>query len=216
MTFESISKTSKRMRIFIIIIHLIIHLINATRSQFPLPTFHVHVYFNQREPNQIRTALNFRAKFLRKFDSHFDTSRPCTAEVNDYVCMWKCYDNKPSCLNLDPTGPHLVGSFGVSFLPELYNQVLPFLFEQYDLFADNLLSVMVHPLTASKGTDTPESRVRDHRLALWMGDSQVRSTDLYFLEHNKYGCTKCDREKCTQACPSEMYNISGNTDFFFE
>ena len=56
----------------------------------------------------------------------------------------------------------------------------------------------MHPLTASRGADTRESRRLDHELGLWAG--KVLPLDFDFLWHNVYDCSTCDPEFCTQAC----------------
>ena len=61
-----------------------------------------------------------------------------------------------------------------------------------------LAGVLVHPLTASRGADTRESRRLDHELGVWAG--KVLPLDFDFLWHNVYDCSTCDPEFCTQAC----------------
>ena len=119
--------------------------------------WHIHVYFLERNEASTANALALRNDFISQFFARrlstepASTFRPCTAEVNDYLCLWGCYDNSKSCLNMVPTGPHTFGSWGASMPNSLYNEVMPWLFVNKMRY-DNLAGLLLHPLTAPRGT----------------------------------------------------------------
>ena len=56
--------------------------------------WHIHVYFLERNEASTANALALRNDFISQFFARrlstepASTFRPCTAEVNDYLCLW--------------------------------------------------------------------------------------------------------------------------------
>jgi aromatic ring-cleaving dioxygenase len=175
------------------------------QATWEIPCFHVHVYFLQTSPKSVEAALRLRGDMIQSFS--FDLSRPCEAEVNDFNCMWRCYDPVIGCLNMEAVGPHPVGSWAASLTPAEYGRVIPWLWRQGNAL-DDLAGVLIHPLTAARGADDAASRRRDHELGFWRaggargaaGGLRVLPVNYDFLSTNVYDCDVCDRETCTQAC----------------
>jgi|EP00966_Prymnesium_polylepis_P041233 aromatic ring-cleaving dioxygenase len=179
-----------------------------------LPTFnnvtifcwHIHVYFLERNDLSVQHALALRRDFVHNFFPAGAPRRACAAEVTtNETCLWDCYEDSRSCLNMHPTGPHTFGSWGASMPTSMYAAVVPWVFANKELYAASIAGILLHPLTAARAADTIESRTRDHTWGLW--SSTALPLDYDFLRHNVYDCSVCDPLSCRQACtppPDEL------------
>ena len=148
----------------------------------------------------MRDALALRRDFISNFLPTDSPRRSCAAEVTtNETCLWDCYDDSTSCLNMHPTGPHTFGSWGASMPTSAYASVIPWVFANNKRYP-SLAGMLLHPLTAARGEDTVESRARDHTWGIW--SSTTLPLDYDFLQHNVYDCSVCDPVSCRQACPS--------------
>ena len=194
--------------------------------------WHIHVYFLERNALSVSNALALRRDFVQNFFPAGAPRRACAAEVTtNETCLWDCYEDSVDCLNMHPTGPHTFGSWGASMPTSMYTtvrrrciratqsacraavklcfcvylQVVPWVFANKELYAGSIAGILLHPLTAARGADTIESRVRDHTWGIW--SSTALPLDYDFLRHNVYDCSVCDPVSCRQACtppPDEL------------
>jgi aromatic ring-cleaving dioxygenase len=162
--------------------------------------WHIHVYFLERNAQSVNHALALRRDFIDNFFPPSVPQRSCAAEVTtNATCLWGCYDNSVECLNMHPTGPHTFGSWGASMPTSMYASVLPRVFANKERYASTIAGILIHPLTAARGEDTVETRVRDHTWGIW--GATALPLDYDFLRHNVYDCSVCDPVLCRQACP---------------
>ncbi|CAF1208791.1 unnamed protein product [Adineta steineri] len=93
-------------------------------------SYHIHVYFLQKNTLQRNEALLLRKRFLSEFNvticpNHCDTWCP-------QICHWD--------FNRSPTGPHPIGSWGVYIPLEQFTRTVSFI----SMYHGNL-SVLIHP-----------------------------------------------------------------------
>lgn len=115
--------------------------------------FHFHVYFFQKNEDSVRFALELRDKIIKLVEKGYFQVVP-----NPRV-------------NMEPRGPHPVGSYSVWCPKEHFHRLFSFF-----LLHRGNHSVLVHPLTREDVIDHTER-------AVWMGPSFPVDTSV--LKHTK-------------------------------
>lgn len=169
---------------------------NPTTFLMNIFCWHIHVYFLQNNNASIDAALSIHQDFINRFSV---SDVPCEAEVTKNVtCVWGCKERDKKCLNMSPQGPHTFGSVGFSMPNSEYNEIMPWVFQMFNIYGDRIAGMLIHPLTADREKDTLISRRRDHELGIWIPERLPIDYD--FLDHNIYDCDVCDVNNCTQVC----------------
>ncbi len=112
-----------------------------------------------------------QAADIRAFHAHVyfdDTTRPTAERIHDALAQH--LGVKVGALHERPVGPHAKPMFQVTFAPEEFAAVVPWL-----MLHRSGLSVLVHPTTGDE--------VADHDVhPLWMGE--VVPIDVDFIRHH--------------------------------
>jgi len=109
-------------------------------------SYHIHIFFLQKNNNSIGKALELRQKFINVFQP-----KPACKDLfhNDYMCMFET--------DYEPVGPFVAGQWGVYLLPEHFDKTVTWIMQQR-----GTLDILVHPNSGYQ--------LEDHtNWALWGG-----------------------------------------------